>query len=197
MKVFNGLKKLLMPSYCIHKIKWHFYKRKFGMIGQKCSMGRGFCLSGCSNIKFGDNVLCGDNVKLETWEFYNGSSTGYHPELIIGNNVSITEGVFVSCLNKIFIDDGTLIGTGTFITDNFHGHNSAAELDIPPSQRELWSKGSVIIGKNVWIGRNVSIMPNVNIGDGAIIGANAVVTHDIPAKSVAVGIPARVVKSIS
>ena len=55
----------------------------------------------------------------------------------------------------------------------------------------------MIIGKNVWIGRNVSIMPNVNIGDGAIIGANAVVTHDIPAKSVAVGIPARVVKSIS
>ena len=64
MKVFNGLKKLLMPSYCIHKIKWHFYKRKFGMIGQKCSMGRGFCLSGCSNIKFGDNVLCGDNSSL-------------------------------------------------------------------------------------------------------------------------------------
>ena len=52
----------------------------------------------------------------------------------------------------------------------------------------------VRIGKNVWVGRNVCIMPGVSIGDGAVIGANAVVTKDIPASSVAVGIPARIVK---
>ena len=39
-------------------------------------------------------------------------------------------------------------------------------------------------------------MPNVTIGEGAVIGANAVVTHDIPAYSVAVGIPAKVIKTV-
>ena len=54
----------------------------------------------------------------------------------------------------------------------------------------------MVIGNNVWIGRNVCIMPGVTIGDGAVIGANAVVTHDIPAYSVAVGVPAKVIKMI-
>lgn len=54
----------------------------------------------------------------------------------------------------------------------------------------------MVIGNNVWIGRNVCIMPGVTIGDGAVIGANAVVTHDIPAYSVAAGVPAKVIKTI-
>lgn len=192
----STLKKLLSPSYIAHKVKWSFYRNKFKSIGKGCSMGKGFVLLGCKNISFGNNVLCGNNVKLETWDAYCGKPTGYTPSLVIGNNVSITEGTFISCVNCILIDDGTLIGTGTFICDNYHGRNTTDELLIPPSQRKLWSKGPVTIGKNVWIGRNVSIMPEVHIGDGAVIGANAVVTHDIPENCVAVGIPAKVIKII-
>lgn len=77
-----------------------------------------------------------------------------------------------------------------FITDNFHGNGSMEQLSIPPRERPLNVKGKVIIGKNVWIGRNVCIMPGVTIGDNVTIGANAVVTKDIPAGSVAVGVPA-------
>ena len=95
------------------------------------------------------------------------------------------------------IGDGTLLGRGTFITDNSHGKNeSVEELRILPNNRELYSKGPVNIGRNVWTGTNVCIMPGVSIGDGAIIGANSVVTHDVPAESVAVGAPARVVRSL-
>ena len=50
---------------------------------------------------------------------------------------------------------------------------------------------------NVWIGENVSIMPNVTIGENAIIGANSVVTKDIPPNSVAVGAPARFLKTLN
>lgn len=55
------------------------------------------------------------------------------------------------------------------------------------------SKGGVVIGKNVWIGDKATILPGVVVGDGAIIGANAVVTKNVPANSVVVGNPARVV----
>lgn len=54
----------------------------------------------------------------------------------------------------------------------------------------------IVIGDNVYIGMGAYIMPGVTIGNNVIIGANAVVTHDIPDNSVAVGMPARVIKTI-
>lgn len=53
--------------------------------------------------------------------------------------------------------------------------------------------GRVTIGDNVFIGAESVVLPGVTIGDNAIIGANSTVTHDIPANSVAVGSPARVI----
>ena len=55
--------------------------------------------------------------------------------------------------------------------------------------------GKVTIGNNVFIGANTTILPNVTIGDNVIVGANTVVTRSIPNNSVAVGNPARVIKS--
>ncbi len=54
----------------------------------------------------------------------------------------------------------------------------------------------VKIGKYVWIGANVVILPGVEIGDNAVIGAGAIITKNIPANSVAVGNPAKVIKKI-
>lgn len=55
-------------------------------------------------------------------------------------------------------------------------------------------KGDIVIGNDVWLGSNVKVMSGVHIGDGCIIGANAVVTKDIEPYSVAVGVPAKVIK---
>lgn len=62
----------------------------------------------------------------------------------------------------------------------------------------MWylSKGSVVIGNNVWIGDKVTILPGVTIGDNAVIAANSVVTKDIPSFSVAAGIPAVILKNV-
>lgn len=53
----------------------------------------------------------------------------------------------------------------------------------------------ITIGHDSWIGHGAVIMPGVTIGNGAIIGSNAVVTHDVPAYAVAVGVPAKVIRS--
>ena len=67
---------------------------------------------------------------------------------------------------------------------------------MAPNSRPLYSKGPVIIDDNVWIGEGAMIMPGVHVGNGAIIAANSVVTKDIPAYSVAAGIPAKIIKTM-
>ena len=56
--------------------------------------------------------------------------------------------------------------------------------------------GKIYISDNVHIGSNAIIMPNVHIGKNCIIGCGAIVTHDIPDNSIAVGVPARVIETI-
>lgn len=56
--------------------------------------------------------------------------------------------------------------------------------------------GPIKIGNNVFVGKGAIILPNVTIGDNCVIGAGSVVTKDIPANSVAAGLPARVIKTI-
>lgn len=67
-------------------------------------------------------------------------------------------------------------------------------MDLPISRQGLTTKG-INIGNDVWIGANVVILDGVEIGDGCVIGASSVVTKSIPNNSVAVGNPAKVIKS--
>lgn len=145
-------------------------------------------------ITIGDNSSLGNRVVLSCFESV--KSVGHHPEIIIGNNVSIGEDCHITCANKLVIGNGVLTGKKVLITDNSHGDTHLNILDTPPIKREITSKGPVIIEDNVWIGEKASIMPNVHIGKGAIIGANAVVTKNVPAYSVVGGNPARIIKKL-
>lgn len=172
--------------------EWKKSSKKIIHLGNNIFVGLDFSFIHPECISIGNNFYADTNLRLQCWVEHWGEKTEYTPNLIIGENVSISSNCQISCMNHIEIGDGCLFGDNVFITDNFHGDNSLAEREIPPAHRKLYSKGSVIIGKNVWIGRNVCVMPGVTIGDGAIIGANAVVTKDVPANSVAVGVPARI-----
>lgn len=116
--------------------------------------------------------------------------------LKIGNDVQINDYVHIGVSHGVTIGDDTLIASKVFISDHNHGSYSGDNQSSPyekPISRILKSQ-EVKIGKNVWIGEYVSILPGVTIGDGAIIGAMSVVTKDIPANSIAIGSPARVIK---
>lgn len=60
--------------------------------------------------------------------------------------------------------------------------------------RQPWVEADITIGKNVWVGAGCIITAGVTIGEGSVIGAGSVVNKDIPAYSLAVGVPAKVIK---
>jgi len=116
--------------------------------------------------------------------------------LIIGANVEINDYVHLAAAKKIVIGNNVLIASKVFISDINHGSYSGKQSDspsVPPNERKLSAK-PIVIEDNVWIGEGVCVMAGVRIGSGSIIGASAVVTKDIPANSIAVGSPARVIK---
>ena len=108
----------------------------------------------------------------------------------LGRQVTLRRFITIHAYERIEIGDFSRIGEMVSIRD----HNHYSELGDSPGEMRGFQAAPVIIGKNVWVGVKVTIMPGVTIGDNAIIGANAVVTKDIPANAVAVGIPAKVIK---
>lgn len=91
----------------------------------------------------------------------------------------------------IYVGDNTMIGPNVTIASA--GHPILPELREKGYQFNM----PVHIGKNCWIGAGVVIVPGINIGDNTVIGAGSIVTKDIPANSVAVGNPCRVIRKIN
>ena len=116
--------------------------------------------------------------------FYTDCGKNIH----IGSRVFINSGCKFQDQGGIYIGDGALIGHNTTLATLNHGM-------LPEERGDLIPK-PIHIGKNVWIGSNCTILPGVTVGDNAVIGAGSVVTKDIPENMVAVGSPAKVIRSI-
>lgn len=151
-------------------------------------------LLGGDFISVGDKFRSEPGFRCECIDNYRGSH--YNPQLIIGRHVGFGYRCHIGCVEKIVIGNYVLFGSNILITDHNHGRFVQEEKDVPWMHRDLYVKGPVIIEDNVWIGDNVSIMSGVTIGRGSVIGANSVVTNSIPPYSMAVGSPAKVIKSL-
>lgn len=169
-----------------------FLSRSFNKIGDGTLIKFPSHFKGNKFIQIGNNVSIGKRCCITVWE-----QKKYKPEILIGNNVNIGDDSHITCINKIQIDENVLFGKKVTITDNSHGIcNCLSELLISPVKRELYSKGAVIIKKNVWIGDKVTILPGVIIEEGVIVGANSIVTSNIPAFSLVGGIPAKIIRTL-
>ena len=114
----------------------------------------------------------------------------FSTRISVGNNSGL--GIDNVLQGDITIGDNVMFGPDVRIITSNHAFD---RLDIPMREQGYEEEKPVVIGNDVWIGTRVLILPGVTIGDGCVIGAGAVVTKDIPPYSVAVGVPAKVVKN--
>jgi len=116
----------------------------------------------------------------------------HHPEsLFIGDNVGINRGTWINAYGRVQIGDNVIIGPNVIIHSANHNFD---RLDIP-IRLQGWTTAPVIIEEDVWIAASAIILPGIRIGKGSVIAAGAVVTGDIPPYSIAMGVPAVVIRN--
>jgi acetyltransferase-like isoleucine patch superfamily enzyme len=115
----------------------------------------------------------------------------YDGEIRVGDRVSIGYEVQISAARSIVIEDDVSISRGAVVVDHLHDYR---HWDVPIVAAPLSAPQSVRIGKGSFLGAHCMIGPGVQIGEHSLVSANAVVVSDVPAFSMAVGNPARVVR---
>jgi len=128
---------------------------------------------------------CGQNIHIEPdfWCDY-------------GSNIRVGENFYANHGLVILDAGGVTFGNNVFIAPQCGFHTSGHPLDAASRNRGLEYARPITVGNNVWIGAGVQVMPGISIGDNAVIGGGSVVVKDIPANSVAVGNPCRVIRKL-
>ena len=113
-----------------------------------------------------------------------------------GYNIEVGENFYAN-VNCVMLDGARIIfGDNVFIAPNCGFYTAGHPLDVPRRNQGLEYAYPITVGNNVWIGAQVCVLPGVTIGDNCVIGAGSVVTKSIPANSLAVGNPCRVIRQL-
>ena len=153
-------------------------------------------------IHIGNDVSIGPGALLVPQRFYptrvmshpemKHDVQTFNPKIVIGNRVTSTGMLTIAAMQEVTIEDDVMFALNVLIADGMHGFENA---DVPYKYQKMWKISPIVIKRSCWIGQNVVIMPGVAVGELSIIGANSVVTKSIPARCIAFGSPARVVKT--
>ena len=180
------------------------YPWLLGSVGRNVTFGQGVVLRHPHKVHLGDDAVVDDLVVLDA----KGST---NDGIRIGKGVFLGRGTILSCKDgDIVLGDHVNIGfhseifSGSSVTVGRHGLFAAysyvvggghafERAEVPVLAQERTSRG-VVVGENVWLGTGAKVLDGVTLGDNVVVGANAVVAEDIPEGSVAVGVPARVVR---
>ncbi len=138
-------------------------------------------------LMLGDRVTLRERVWIQSRSGLNERAVG----LTIGARSYIGPNAVIGLGGPVAIGTEVQIGAGLTITAESHEAGPDGSFVSGAVSRR-----GVTIGDRCWLGNNVSILDGVTIGEGSVIGAGSVVTRSIPAYCVAVGTPAKVIRSI-
>jgi acetyltransferase-like isoleucine patch superfamily enzyme len=142
-------------------------------------------LDGVSRIAIGADVYIGPG----SWLFTQGETA----VMEIGDRTRMSGMCVISAVEQVRLGRSVLLGRNVYIADHNHG---TSDPRSPVADQELESIAPVVIEDGAWLGQNAVILSGVTIGRGAVVGANSVVLDDVPARCVAAGAPAKVVRRL-
>jgi acetyltransferase-like isoleucine patch superfamily enzyme len=158
----------------------------FAGFGRRSVLQPPIRLGGVERIRIGHDVYVGAGSWLAVLD-----GPGTDAALTIGDGTSIVGACVISAAHSVHLGRDVLLARNVYISDHQHAY---ADTQRPVLAQGVTRVAPVEIGDGAWLGENVVVGPGVRIGRGAVIGANAVVLESVPDHSVAVGVPARVVR---
>jgi acetyltransferase-like isoleucine patch superfamily enzyme len=174
-----------------------------------CFIGRGVRLRFARRIVMGRHATIGDGailsgLGLEGLRLGSRVNVGAYSRLVVGTDIArpgsyirIGDNAGIGEYSSIGGSGGVSIGANTIIGQYFSAHpeNHNHEDLTRPIRTQGTTRAPISIGEDCWFGARVTVLAGVTIGDGCVIAAGSVVTRDIPARSIAAGIPARVIRA--
>jgi len=149
-----------------------------------------------NNVTVGENVRIFDFVNAYGCTIGDNSKVGAFVEIQkgvnIGRNCKISSHSFLC--EGVQLEDNVFIGHGVMFTNDLFPR--ATNEDGSQQTEADWAVVTTTIKKGASIGSNATIVAGVTIGENALVGAGAVVTKDVPARTVVAGVPAKVLRSI-
>jgi len=118
---------------------------------------------------------------------YEGVTLWYPYRIVIGNNVSLNEWVYIDGYGGVTIGDGVRVAHRVSILSSDHRYHDKSTFIY----KQGMTCSKTIIDDDVWIGCSAIVLPGIHISKGAIVAAGAVVTKDVAPYTVVAGIPAR------
>jgi acetyltransferase-like isoleucine patch superfamily enzyme len=143
---------------------------------------------GLDQMSLGQGVI----IHRNCWIHIAAGSRPKGIKLIIGSHTGIGMGATIAVAEKVVLGEHVLLARNVYIADHAHAFSDTA---IPIMDQGIDTIKPVSIGSKSWLGQNVVVLPGVAIGEHCVVGANSVVNRSIPDYSIAVGAPARVVKT--
>jgi acetyltransferase-like isoleucine patch superfamily enzyme len=181
------------------------YPRLLKACGRNVVFGANLVLRHPKKIVIGDNVVIDDNCLLDAKGESNagitigsgvfvGRNTILHcknGDIVIGDDVNIGFNCDIASSHRVEIGRKVLVAAYSYIVGGGHDFSRS---DASVMDQKRTAKG-IFIGAEVWIGAGVIVQDGCSIGEGTIVGSGAVVNEDLPAKVIAVGLPARVLRN--
>jgi carbonic anhydrase/acetyltransferase-like protein (isoleucine patch superfamily) len=157
------------------------------------AFGRGSVIGAPSRVSHPELIYIGDDVIIHehAWISVVPAVEGVQPKLVIHDGTRIDRLIHIACVGEIEIGPQALIGERVLIGDTFHMYEDVTK---PVMDQPMAYPRKVSIGWGSHIGLGALIMQGVTVGGQAYVGAGAVVTRDVPPRSVVVGNPARVIR---
>ena len=148
------------------------------------------------DVKLGQNVKLSKFINLYGCESGDESKIGAFVEVqknaSVGKRCKISSHTFIC--EGVTIEDNVFIGHGVMFINDSYPRATAADGNL---QTEAdWKVERTVVKQGASIGSGATILSNISIGENAIVGAGSVVTKDVPASSIVVGNPAKVLRHI-